>query len=132
VLNLPVQGIHIVLPIVTPSQNVYQRWHWAKRGQFRDNAQLLVRFAVAKCRLDQAPVPVRAVVRVIRCGPRLLDIGNLVGGAKPLMDALVRERVIQDDSPRWVEEIYLQEIVSRGREHMKIWVYPAIEKAPEP
>jgi len=90
VLELPVQGITIVLPLATPSQNVYQRWHWARRGEYRDTVQLLIRAAIAKLHLPQARAPVRAVVRMIRYGRRLLDYGNLVGGAKPLLDALVR------------------------------------------
>jgi len=131
VILLPVQGIHIVLPMATPSQNVYQRWHWARRGEYRDTVQLLVRAAIGRLRLAQAPAPVRAVVRIIRYSKRTLDYGNLVGGAKPVLDALVREGVIHDDSPRWVHELYLQERARTGQ-ITSIWVYPAVEQSPEP
>ena len=130
-IALPLQGIHINIPLATPSQNVYQRWHWTRRGRFRDELQWTVRVSMLGLRLPEAPAPVRAVVRVIRRGPRDLDYGNLVGGAKPLLDALVREHVVHDDSPRWLEEIYLQERVRKGRESTSIWVYPAIEQAPK-
>lgn len=41
---------------------------------------------------------------------RLLDKGNLVHGCKPILDTLKKIGVIYDDSPKWIEDIYLQSI----------------------
>lgn len=116
--------------MATPSQNEYQRWHWARRGKYRDVARLILRSQLGRMRLPEAPRPIRAVVRFIRVGPRAIDFDNYVGGAKPIVDALRMEKILHDDSPRWVEGIYLQE--TRKPPHKTlIWVYPAIEQAPE-
>jgi hypothetical protein len=129
VLDLPLQGVHFTLPMATPSQNEYQRWHWARRGKYRDACRLLIRAQVNRMSIPQRSAPVRAVVRFIRMGARLIDFGNLAGGTKAVLDSLVLERVIHDDSPRWVEEIYVQE-PSRPPYKTTIWVYPAIEQHP--
>lgn len=52
-------------------------------------------------------MPTRRSILVTRFG-RELDHGNLVGGCKPLVDALVQEGVIFDDSPAWLEATYAQ------------------------
>ena len=44
---------------------------------------------------------------------RLLDHGNLVGGAKPIPDALKHLGWIKDDSPHWVQIDYHQEVDSK-------------------
>jgi len=47
-----------------------------------------------------------------RVGP-LLDYGNLVGGAKPIPDCLIRLGYLKDDAPKWFECEYLQEKCKR-------------------
>lgn len=41
----------------------------------------------------------RAVVRITRCGVRLLDADNLCGGVKYLLDACRYEGLIPEDNP---------------------------------
>lgn len=45
-----------------------------------------------------------------RAAPRLLDHGNLVGGCKPILDALVKAKLLVDDDPRHVRDHYRQVI----------------------
>jgi hypothetical protein len=51
--------------------------------------------------------PAKRRVVITRYG-KTLDYGNLVGGAKPLVDALVHEGVLYDDSPTYLADTYLQ------------------------
>jgi hypothetical protein len=44
-----------------------------------------------------------AYLDIQRLGARLLDIDNLYGGVKPLIDAIKEKRLIIDDSPKWVK-----------------------------
>jgi hypothetical protein len=68
---------------------------------------------VALNRLDKLPPPatgprrVRLVrVRQAGAGERAYDRGNLVGGLKPVLDALVRHKLLVDDSPRHLVDHY--------------------------
>jgi hypothetical protein len=125
VLDLPAGGIMLELPFAVPSQNVYMRWHWARRRRLRDEARLLIRFQINRIQLPPRPEPCRAVVEVHRYGRRQLDYGNLVGGgAKACLDALVLEGVIHDDRPEWLDEIYRQDKATVG-ERTLLRVRPA-------
>lgn len=128
---LPTEGITITLPFATPSQNVYMRWHWSRRGKFRDEVRMHVR-AQART-LMRVPGPItrsrqRVGVEFLRRGVRQLDTGNLIGGIKAALDALVLEGLLWDDSPRWLQDVYHQERCRKGHESTRIWLYPAIEQ----
>lgn len=49
------------------------------------------------------------LIRIYTRRQRELDDDNLSGGAKPLVDALVRERLLVDDTRRWLELHHDQE-----------------------
>lgn len=52
------------------------------------------------------------------CPPKKeMDLANVVGGAKPLIDALVNAGIIYDDAPKYFECSYNQE---RGTENLTI------------
>lgn len=53
---------------------------------------------------------------IFRYGSRLLDNDNLIGGCKPLIDALKEKGLIRDDSPGWIDLHILQTKVKRGEE----------------
>jgi hypothetical protein len=88
------------------------------------------RFAYAKVR-DLWILEFRAVRLVHRIplatGPRRLvarrqysgreqerDRINLIGGYKPVIDAMVLEGLLVDDAPRWLDDSYAQERVAKG------------------
>lgn len=106
--------VRIEIPFAMPSQNQYQRWHWRKRARHINECRVLVRMAIGSVPGLPLTVPRRAAVTFTRYSSGELDYGNLVGGCKGLLDALRYEGVIHDDSPRWVEERYLQAAAERG------------------
>lgn len=57
---------------------------------------------------DEKGGPGRTVVRVTRCGVRLLDADNLCGGVKYLLDACRYEGLIQEDNPQAIRLIVAQ------------------------
>lgn len=147
------------LPLLTRSQNTYQRAHWLERhklvGQFRRlighqlnelrehddslktwpplpqkraaKASSCTAIGCMRCVVEidergqswceehaslRIP-PEKRRIAITRHGTKLLDYGNLVGGCKPLLDALVAEGVLYDDSPAWVEDHYQQTIAPK-------------------
>lgn len=47
-------------------------------------------------------------------GKRAYDYGNMVGGCKPLLDAMTRTNLIVDDRPSMLAEYYFQEKAPSG------------------
>lgn len=97
----------IVLPFASPSQNQTNAWHWGRRGKHRDTVQMLVRQQLRKAGFVAVPLSfVR--VHITRYSAGELDEGNMVGGLKGTVDALVREGLLHDDSPKWCAITYEQ------------------------
>lgn len=83
------------------------RWRYAKD---RDAWSWLVRAA----RLEHKITPARGLrrmtlTRVYANGQRVIDTDNWAGGSKGLVDAIVREGIIRDDGPAWLELHHDQE-----------------------
>lgn len=105
----------VVLPFPSPSQNQTDRWHWARKARLRDQVQMLVRVAMRRHGIPPGYKEARPMrLHVVRCGKRQLDFGNLVGGFKVCLDALVREGALHDDSAVWVHDHYSQQPPGKG------------------
>ena len=122
-------SLAIWLPIATPSLNEVNGWHWAKKHKWTKQIGLLVRLTRAR-RAEVAWVRERRMqVTITRYGSRELDDDNFRGGCKGLIDALVREGVILDDSPRWVTVTYVQVKCSRKEARTMVSVYADTERS---
>jgi hypothetical protein len=64
----------------------------------------------------QKPSQGRIVLRITRCGHQLLDVDNMAGGCKPVVDQLRYAGLIPDDSPDKVEIVFRQKKVAKGQE----------------
>lgn len=53
-------------------------------------------------------------------GCRAYDYVNLVGGCKPLVDAIKRAGFLRDDTPKWVDDCYLQRASEDGIARVEI------------
>jgi hypothetical protein len=112
----PPYGRLVTLRRRVPSQNQTQYGHWRAYAKERDLWYLLLR-AVLPPRLPPE-VPVRLALRSYRT--RLVDFANLVGGAKPIPDGLVRLGYLKDDSPRWFHCDYCQLQVPKSEERTEL------------
>lgn len=101
--------ITLDLPLAVPSLNAMNKMHWAKRNRLRGQWQWLVKAAVLNDRIHVRIIP-RAKLTIERYGPKKLDNDNFVGGAKQLVDSLVREGFLVDDSPDHLVAQYIQHI----------------------
>lgn len=105
--------LRIEIPMPTPSLNVLQRMHRQAIKRMRD--QYTTIFRARATSLTRARPGQFRKVWIERRGKRLLDYDNLVGGCKPLVDALERSGLIWRDSARYVEIKYSQSQASAKR-----------------
>lgn len=98
--------LRIEIPLPTPSLNVLLRMHPQAKKRLRD--QYATIFKARATSLTRAKPGQYRKVWVERRGKRLLDHDNLVGGCKPLIDALERAGLIWRDSPRYLTVNYSQ------------------------
>ena len=98
--------LRIEIPLPTPSLNQVQRMHFQARRRMRDQYEMICR----SCATPITRVRPRQFrhVTIVRHGVRQLDHDNLVGGAKILLDALVRTELVYDDAPQYVHVTYEQ------------------------
>jgi hypothetical protein len=113
-------GTRIVIKRRVPSQNASQYRHWRTYTTERDAWFILLRAQLP----PRQPVaePVRIVLHSFRT--RLVDFANLVGGAKPIPDGLIRLGYLKDDSPRWFACDYHQTQVAKPDERTEIEFIP--------
>lgn len=110
----------IVIKRRVPSQNTTMYRHWSAYTAERDAWFVLLR---AQLPPRTPPTePVRIILRSLRT--RLVDFANLVGGAKPIPDCLIRLGYIKDDSPRWFNCEYYQSQVPKAQERTEIQFLP--------
>ncbi|MFW5829813.1 MAG: hypothetical protein ACOCXA_06080 [Planctomycetota bacterium] len=110
----------LVLPRRIPSQNLLHYRHWSRYRVERDAWFVLLRSRLPPRQAVQ--VPVGLVLRSYR--NRLMDYANLVGGAKPIPDCLIRLGYLKDDGPRWFSCDYQQIQVPRTEERTELEFVP--------
>lgn len=103
-----------------PSQNASMYRHWSAYTAERDTWYVLLR-----AQLPPRSPPTGAVRLAIRSyRNRLVDYANLVGGAKPIPDCLIRLGYLKDDGPEWFSCTYEQHQVSKTDERTEIEFLP--------
>ena len=109
--RLPPPVFSAELPAIWPSQNVYDRWHWA-----RQRRQVEFWAGLIRCQL-KAPAACdefRTVLLQCYRRQRCRDKANLEGGAKGLVDGIVRAGLLKDDSSDWCDIAYRQGTIAMG------------------
>lgn len=105
------------IPYEVPSQNARDKWHWSKRKRDSTHAQMLINLEMIKLfgtghRKLGAKGPRKILLTCFR--KRLItDDANLRGGAKGLVDAIVRVGLLVDDNDRMAHIEYRQELASK-------------------
>lgn len=67
------------------------------------------------------------VTRFYKKGKRPFDTGNLIGGFKPTIDALVETGLLRDDSPQWLQAWYFQKPSPTGKDVVELVIEEQIE-----
>lgn len=104
-------GWTLTIDVPTPSLNEVRRQHWAQTA--REKAAMGWRLVGALNRVPAIPRATGARRLIIeRHGKRALDLDNLAGGAKSLVDAIKERGLILDDAPGKCELVFRQ-VVSK-------------------
>ena len=111
------------LPFEVPSQNKTMRAHWGVISRQNKNWYMALKCMLSMhIDMDIVPAKTKRKVEIIAYRKRLItDHANLVGGAKGLVDALVRAELLVDDSDRWCEITYRQKQDSVPQTLIEIW-----------
>ena len=89
------------------SRNELDKMHWSKRHREREQWAVAIRFEGFGGRVPQADGPMK--INILSNRSRKLDYDNLVGGCKPILDALKKLGAIVDDKPGMVDVTYSQQ-----------------------
>ena len=89
----------IAIPVEIKSQNVMERLHWSDRHRLRQEYELLIRNQMTLNDVEKAKKGQKFKLAITTYRNRLMrDEANISGGAKQMIDALVNEGFIWDDS----------------------------------
>ena len=110
---LPILNLKIEVS-QTPSQNQIKHW-WKLRNKTKQYTKELKNYGLI-LKVGKLEIKKKRRLKITRYSTRLLDYGNLVGGCKPLLDAIKLSGLIVDDSPKWIEDKYFQEKCQGGFE----------------
>lgn len=104
------------IPKRIESQNVYNQWHWSKRaGNGRNSEKMSWYWSILSACGKRLRKPYFAVY-ILSFRKRLVDDGNLKGGCKPLVDAIVDAGLLKDDDVKSCKIHYYQHKKIRDEE----------------
>lgn len=112
------------IPKKIESQNKFAYSHWRKYQKYARQWEDSIGWIMRDSTL---PASFRNIY-ILSIRKRLIDEGNLVGGAKPLPDALKKFGWIVDDSPKWCKIKYEQRKIENSKEAEGTWIEIEIEE----
>ncbi len=95
----------VFIPYKIRSENEFIYSHWRKYKKYKDAWYWILKSIV---RFRKPRVTDYQTIKIWSIRKRILDYGNLVGGCKPVPDALIRLGWLVDDSPSWCKIHYDQ------------------------
>lgn len=113
--------ITAIIPGPLPSLNALLRMHWAKRKRFKDGYILALPKRRAKAKKKML------VSIAVFLPTRRFDIDNLHGAVKLIIDALRRNNLIYQDSPRWID-LNVSQSLDRFNPRTEIFISGAVEE----
>ena len=93
----------MILDVIIKSRNVLDRLHWAAKGRIKQEYALLIRNQMSLGAFPKAEEKQFFTLEIVSWRKKLLDYDNLVGGCKQLIDAMIEEGYIWDDSPQYLD-----------------------------
>ena len=93
----------IALPLKIKSLNVLNREHWAVKRRSKQEYQIFIRNQMRLKKIGNCNHKQKFKLQIISYRKKLLDKDNLYGGCKGLIDALISEGFIFDDSPEYID-----------------------------
>lgn len=113
--------LSIEVPLATVSLNTWQRLHWAKREKLNKLWVWEIR-AAASSYLARHRTPKWGSVDIIierTCLRPIKDTDNLMGGYKPVFDALVKVGIIEDDTREVIQSISTIQLICTKKSEVR-------------
>lgn len=94
------KGNIIRIPFAIPSRNTLDKMHWSKKRKLQNEYRLFVRQQMTKYKISKWIIPKMGGSIYLQSVKKyqIRDYDNLMGGAKLMIDALVKEGFILDDT----------------------------------
>ena len=110
----------MILPITIKSRNILDKMHWAVKRKLKQEYALLIRNQMRTKPHYHKLIkePKFFTLEIVSYRKRYLDFDNLVGGCKQLIDAMIEEQFIWDDSPKWID-LRVKQVLNKERPDMK-------------
>jgi len=99
---LKIEEVHLVMPRLTPSLNKLLAMHWRERQALNRTWDWEVKVAMRETYEEITFDHPKRKVRIISYRKRIMDSDNFVGGLKPMIDALVLNHLLVDDSNKFM------------------------------
>lgn len=117
------------VPLLIASQNQTQYSHWSKYRGYKQRWYKAIPLLSGPVHDLLLPWSRWEICRLYAGRHRELDYGNLVGGCKPIPDALIKIGAIPDDTPRHFECAYTQ--TRSERDAVIITLFEYADAAPD-
>ncbi len=109
----------IELPFATPSLNELMGWKhraWWRYAKWKESVAFMMRGQLNDRGIFYTAKPNHRVRVIVErhCSGAGLDDMNLRGGCKPLIDAMVDENILHNDTQTWLEDHYVAVALERG------------------
>lgn len=99
---MKISELHLVMPRLTPSLNKLIRLHWRDRQKLIITWDWEVKAAIRETYEEITFEHPQRKVRIISYRKRIMDEDNFIGGLKPMVDALVLNHLLVDDSNKFM------------------------------
>lgn len=99
---MKIEEVHLVMPRLTPSLNKLLAMHWRERQALNRTWDWEVKVAMRETYEEITFDHPKRKVRIISYRKRIMDSDNFVGGLKPMIDALVLNHLLVDDSNKFM------------------------------
>jgi len=99
---LKITELHLVIPRLTPSLNKLIRMHWRERQKLQQVWDWEVKAAMRETYQEITFEYPKRNVRIISYRKKISDPDNFIGGLKPLIDSLVSNHLLVDDSNKFL------------------------------
>ena len=122
--------VRIVVPwdVSKTAENKTRRGgHWSQRARIMRQAREAAYFAWLQAVKPVAPGKVRVSVTTRRA--RVMDVCNIVGGLKPVLDGIFVKAMTPDDGPKWLELGAVTQVSAKqwkGREEVELLIEAAV------
>lgn len=101
VINLKVK----LNQVVSSNEFYSNKLHWSRRKRIKDDYHILVKAEINKIKKVE-PITFPLMLRIdYFFKTRMFDVSNTFIMTKMIEDSLVKSKILQDDTPKWVPEI---------------------------